>query len=143
MRDGFSLIEALAATALLAVVSIPLLEMTQTLVRSTIAIERTAEAIEAELDFEAHLRAMETYSPTLYERDPFALASQPNLAFGAGGGDDEWVPTGRHLEQNITLVSLRRQAIGENNPQARDLFYIAVRRQYESDDELIDDMLGQ
>lgn len=143
MRDGFSLIEALAATALLAVVSIPLLEMTQALIRSTLAIERASQSIEAELDFEARLRAVETYSTKLHQPDPFSLSSPTNSAFEFGGDSAEWVPAGRHLDLNTSWVSLRRQTIDGDSSSGRALFYIAVRRQYESDDALIDDVLGQ
>lgn len=61
-RDGFSVVEVLAAIALIAVAMIPLYRLQQTLANASFRIERTAETLEAK---ENALAWLETVNPMI------------------------------------------------------------------------------
>lgn len=139
IRDGFSLIETLAAVALLAIASIPLLEMTQALARSTIALQAATTRLEASLDAEARLRATQTFSPAFVDTQTVTASFGRDSVLGAPAQVGAFVPAGRHRGLNATLVALRSESIVVEGRPGRDVFYIAVRRRYENSEALLEE----
>ncbi len=138
LRDGFSLIEVLAAVALLAIASIPLMEMMQALARASIAMEAAVQRLEANLDAEAQLRARETFSPPMMEQ----RSIRPTFSRPGGSTDpSEFVWSGRHLGFRSTQLALRVQPAPTFAGRRRDIFYIAVRRRYENTQEVLDNAI--
>lgn len=130
MRDGFSLIEALAAVALLALAALPLYEMADALLRASDRLAAVSQEIETAGDAAAMRRAtvIERETGLQITRNPRSMLSEMDYAGG-------------HLGFDLVGVDLRAGVARGSGGEERVFVYLAFSPRYESVDELLDDTL--
>lgn len=129
LRDGFSLVEALAAVALLALAALPLYDMAAALLRAS---DRLAE-ISAEIEAAGDVAAMRRAPPALEDRG--ITLARPDRSFQEGG-----IYAGRHLGFQLVEVELNAEII-EGALGERVHVHLIYTPRYDSIDQLLDENL--
>lgn len=130
MRNGFSLIEALAAVALLALAAIPLYEMSQALTRAAERLTQISNEIEEAGD-RAALRALATSfasSPDRRQSIPRSLQDEPIYAGG-------------HYGFQLVEIEFRAVTVQSATQNDRISLHIAYRPRYDSVEQFLDETL--
>lgn len=128
LRDGFSLIEALAAVALLALAALPLYDMAASLLRSADRLALISAQIDTAGDADALSRMPAAERPGPQAAPPQPRSFQEEARYAGG-------------QYGFRLVEIELRAVPEEgiDGNERVIVEIVYRQRYDSLDELLDD----